>query len=680
MTSPGPSRFGRATWLSAAACAALTGCSEEPPTSEGIQRVVVAVIDGVRMEESFAEGTEAADGVATEDVMPRTRAQLIPEGALVRPAWNLGVTITAPSHCVLTTGAKVAIGNFPAEYGVGTYVPDVPTLFETLAAAGRGRGWLIGNSGLMAAAGESTWPGLGPAYGARFEYLTDPESDGPQEDDGVVLDRVLELLHDTDTPLVVANLHAMDRAGHYGADGEYLARVEAVDAPLVAFWRAVQRDPELSRNTLVLVIADHGRHTHSGDPEEWRGHGDSCRGCRSIPMLWLGPGVRAGAEITADHTLEDAAATLGAVLGVPLPFVEGRPIEEAFTTSLAAAIPTGTQDVAAAAGHVAVRRWRTSDHARSDVLVDGEVWSSEDAWLAEAPLLATGSSTTVGCWRELALTGDVGALAIPWVARCRARTGEGDWVDIGYPVPEVSPLWAPAAAVDSSGALWMAASTNITGTVADATFAEALEVYRWTRSDGWTITPGPAGAMSYASSLALARTGGSTWVAAATSVPDASDGRASRHVEVWMVGDAGTWTLHADGLDGTDTDGADWPRRELPALTPDATALAQVGYGDAGTTVLVTTRDGATWSALQRWDPTGRVLAAVPPRWRDGRLWWARLDDAGTAEVCSATDPGEARCASTGAPWIRSLAPADGGAWISTSPGGAAWETVFVPG
>jgi hypothetical protein len=89
---------------------------------------------------------------------------------------------------------------------------------------------------------------------------------------------------------------------------------------------------------------------------------------------------------------------------------------------------------------------------------------------------------------------------------------------------------------------------------------------------------------------------------------------------------------------------------ESPALTADGAALrvGWIAWDDGGSYVLTATStdDGATWSTPARLDATGGVFGHVPPRWRDGRLYWARLGASGEAEACRAA-PDDAEDAPT---------------------------------
>jgi predicted AlkP superfamily pyrophosphatase or phosphodiesterase len=85
-------------------------------------------------------------------------------------------------------------------------------------------------------------------------------------------------------------------------------------------------------DTLFILSADHGGHgrNHDGHIEE----------DRLIPWIAWGPGVRAGHKIDAPISTVDTAATALWALGYPAPpGLVGRPVLEAFETSMQASLP-----------------------------------------------------------------------------------------------------------------------------------------------------------------------------------------------------------------------------------------------------------------------------------------------------------------------------------------------------
>ncbi|MGB0641068.1 MAG: hypothetical protein ACPGTU_17150, partial [Myxococcota bacterium] len=77
-----------------------SGNDESNDTAEGhspaaLPRVVVLVLDGARIDESFGDGVSSVTGSETVTFLPEIRNRLLPQGALLTNAMNTGVTITA---------------------------------------------------------------------------------------------------------------------------------------------------------------------------------------------------------------------------------------------------------------------------------------------------------------------------------------------------------------------------------------------------------------------------------------------------------------------------------------------------------------------------------------------------------------------------------------------------------
>jgi hypothetical protein len=115
-----------------------------------------------------------------------------------------------------------------------------------------------------------------------------------------------------DADLIVLLVGAVDAAGHaHGADSvEYRAAAEIVDRTLARALAGL----DLSQDA-VVVVADHG-HTGRG------GHGGVEPEVLAVPLVLAGAGVRAGATVATaagDARLIDVAPTVAALLGVPAP-------------------------------------------------------------------------------------------------------------------------------------------------------------------------------------------------------------------------------------------------------------------------------------------------------------------------------------------------------------------------
>jgi hypothetical protein len=120
-----------------------------------------------------------------------------------------------------------------------------------------------------------------------------------------------------------------DAAGHAdgAASAEYLAAAHECFARLVARVRAA----DLERDA-ILVLSDHG-HVDAG------GHLGLEPEVVSVPVLFLGAGVRPGVTVDAPVGLEDVGATAALLLGVDPPELSrGVPVSAAIATPLDPAV------------------------------------------------------------------------------------------------------------------------------------------------------------------------------------------------------------------------------------------------------------------------------------------------------------------------------------------------------
>ena len=599
-----------------------TSCQRAETVEPVGAAVVVVVLDGVRVEESTALlPSEATDQFPWQG-LPRIWNELVPEGVIAESAWNLGSTTTSPAHCAMTSGRRQALANYPVTDEPGVYRPELPSLMEAIRADGADRDEVVvmGSSMLVKPIAHSLWPGDGYATGADFVMVYDNAVSGePASTDAQVVDAMIARLERTRPRFVLANLHQADRAGHYGPENAYPDAVAAMDGPVADLWAWLQASEAYADQTWMVVVSDHGRHHHEGSDPAWRHHGDACSSCRQVPLLLLGPGVKAGERVDVPVTLTDLGPTLAALLGLELPFAAGRVADELFETELGTD-RAGVSAFAQAGGVRAEVRYTDDPAHRTELVVDGERLSSDAATAVAAPAMAADDDAAYVCFRELTLDGSDW---LPWVPRCFADAGEG-WEELVTPVDEVGPFWEPALAV-SEGELLLAYNANPNGLAATA--SDVLLRVLALGDEGWEPLLEEEG-MTFPTGAGLVQHRGSWLVTGGVS--DATDeARDTRRLVV--RGEKVRAELDLAELAGEH----EW-RLERPALRSagdERLELAALAY-ERGQVVVVRTasEDGRSWSGATRVD-SPPVLPHVTPVWADDALVFAVAGDAG-AEVC----------------------------------------------
>ncbi len=731
-----------------------TGPEVVPPDALA-GHVVILVLDGGRIDETFGDeinpdSYSTASSAKTSTLFTNIKKYLVPNGTLIVPGYNTGITITGPGHCNLLTGIHQEFGHFATPDGPGFYRPELPTMYEEFrkqfTAAKSGDLVLTGNTDHIASLNYSLYPGDGSTSAATYTLVADPgdpQDTEPAANDGQVLTALESTLRGSAPRLALANLHAMDRAGHYNSDpNAYGERVAQMDQPIVDLWDLIQSGeyPGMKDDTVLVVVADHGRHRWGDEAAsrldgtkavnsdgtvgpDYRNHGDQCRGCREIPILMVGKGIKQGVTVTSPYTQEDLTATIARILGVTVPYSTGMVIQEALDGTPTVTNRTGDVNPATANGAVATEEFTTDDAAQSVVVVDGAQVSTVGAIHAEAPAMYSDGSRDVVCWRELNLLLDQpDAIDWPWAGMCKTRLDAGSWDDLTLPNTVVSPLWRPSMASDDSGHLMFTFADNSDATTYfNASNPASIRLWRWSTDAGWEGTEytGPDNTSIFPGNPTITEIGANSYIAYANSDLGAKNstnpGRYTRHISLQSVswGNKQTWqevwrtyteacpgdTADTDG-DGyagvrgdgevgcpvgtptVDTEGNQYGRFEHPAVTAvDKTIyVAYVGYGDVGNTLLLSTGllKGASWDSPQRLDTAGRVLGHIPPIWVDGTLYWAELNDTDTVSICRFVPDGTPDCTDTLAPRIRGLAGSSPGIVASLDQGTAEWTVTDI--
>jgi len=655
------------------------------------ERALILVMDGTRIEEtlgdaqSWGEGWSDAAGGRTHELMPRLRAQLLPQGAWVRQGYATGLTVTVPAHADLVTGARERYPHLGAGEGAGYYRPLRPTLFEQLArerGLAAGSTVLMGNTVMLTGLDWSLFPGLGPDLAAEHRIIYDRQDPGALgESDAQVVQQAAAHMQ-LGAQLVLANLHHVDLMGHSHPE-IYHGQVTALDEPIVELWDWIHSEGSgLAERTLLMVISDHGRHRFVDGETPWQHHGCYCSGCREVPMLLLGPGVRRNAVLSGPHLLEDITQTAAWLLGVPMPHGTGLVMEDALQGAGQPQQRSGPADLAASGDLLAWQRWTAGLDNRSELVVGDSVFEDAAAIHMESPQVLRGAAADYACWRQLSLgtTDEIW----PWEGRCAMDDGSG-WQQIGFPVEHVSPYVEPELFQQRQGQLLLA-FTDFDPQAelsSDDGSDSLLRLASWSAARGWQLPEGGYGQGQYPTGAAAAADEGEILLACGLGESE-TDVRYTRHIEIlriaWPEHGEQTWT-QAAVFDQSDDRGQRYERLDHPALLlrEEEGRMACHGMGGEGVTVLMAQRqDDDTWSALQALDDSGLVFPHVPPAWSSqGELYWSRLGLDGLAQVCRwRGGDKEPDCQSADMAHLDSLAPFQDGVSASVHDGDMQWELV----
>ena len=272
-------------------------------------RVVILVIDGIRYQDSFGDPSHAH--------IPHMWNELRPQGALCTNFRNLGWTITNSGHGSILTGVWQFLANDGSER------PPNPTLFEYhryQKSAPATDVLLVSGKPKLDAVAYSDDPAYGAAYGASVDFQSTSDLE--------TYDALIARLQTDQPRFVLASFSSVDLKGHAGVFSDYTRAIETVDSLALLTWNYLQSDPQYAGRTTMFITADHGRHddAHGG----FQNHGDTCDGCRHIPLLVVGPNIMAGHVVTTLYTQRDLCTTAGSILGVATPESQGVRINEVF--------------------------------------------------------------------------------------------------------------------------------------------------------------------------------------------------------------------------------------------------------------------------------------------------------------------------------------------------------------
>ncbi len=647
------------------------GCDRVAGIGPAEPSAMILVLDGVRSEE-FSSYDRVSDltGLTGEQYASETWAALGPDMASMSAALNPGITITAPGHAQMVTGRLAPYANFAVSDGPGLYLPEYPTIFEELRGqlgVSAEEAVFLGNTELLQGEVQSIQPSSA-AFAGHYNLLYDPEKpNAPINDDTPMVEAIEVAVTENRPRLLVANFHDVDRAGHYGAGDAYIEDVKKLDGLIPELWAWLgENDPEYRDNLLVFITADHGRHRHDGD-DGWHNHGDTCSGCREVPLLVLGADAVGGTALAGSWTLLDLAPTIAAHVGFDAPWSEGLPIDEVINGGT---VRQGDVDLSRDA--TAWTHYLADDIARNEVIVDGAVVSTAGAMFAEgvtAGEVAGMRGARAACWREL--TVDPAELYWPWLGNCLFDTGDG-WVEAGFPEEGVAQNWRPQfLAVEDQ--IWVVYNNNEDGIgELGADNSVGIRARSWSEEAGWS-TPLATAQYFPTDPAAVVTADGTVIVAFGTNLPG-DEARYSRRVRVNALDVTTGWSTGVDiDISGVIA-GA---RVERPALRvgADTVQIAVVATTEADNLLVVQRSEdlGATWGSSEIVS-SNPVLPHLSPQWVGAELFWGALGDDGNAAICWVVPGNVETCVGLGSPRLDSFSADTRAAVIDV--GVAEWERV----
>jgi hypothetical protein len=296
-----------------------------PATARLVDRVVVVVVDGLRLD--------------TSHQLPELMA-LRAAGADFTSLVGLP-SYSRPGYTVLGTGAWQDVHGFLLNWTTGR--SPVDSLFAEAQAQGLTTA-LVGYSWWDDLFGDHLtyrWTNLASDDPARDQF-GNLNNSGPVDREVIFAQEAIRMLRDDRPDLLYVHFQDTDQKAHdFGVGKQYLDEALVIDGQI----ERLARELDLSRSVLV-VTADHG-HIRRG------GHGGWEPDVVHTPLILVGQGIRPGRYGTVQQV--DIPTTVAALLGVPFPTsTQGRVLWEALDVPLdakAAKVVALAQTQAAFARH-----------------------------------------------------------------------------------------------------------------------------------------------------------------------------------------------------------------------------------------------------------------------------------------------------------------------------------------
>lgn len=147
--------------------------------------------------------------------------------------------------------------------------------------------------------------------------------------DGLLAELAIWAMRKLRPRLMMVNFNDPDYV-HWGNPSFYTRGVTIVDQALQRLHEVAEADPFYAGRTVFAVVPDCGRDSNPFLPVPFQHHFNSASAHR-IFGLFVGPGIDRGRVVDRPAEQNSVAATVGRIMGFPMPYAEGSALEEVFS-------------------------------------------------------------------------------------------------------------------------------------------------------------------------------------------------------------------------------------------------------------------------------------------------------------------------------------------------------------
>lgn len=270
---------------------------------------IVLNIDGIRNDECFE-----AQNLYTKFIWDSLR----PKGTIYTDFYVTGITYTTAAHSVIINSShEILLLNIYTPQPQKQFYPGIGEYLIKYLNLPQNKVCYISGKITIWKYPVSLLPGFGEIYSPKIVLTQSAYNDIE------VYDSLINIM-DRDHPrFIYAVFPQVDEMGHHGGWSGYINAIKQADSLCFEVYKKIRSDPFYKDSTLFIITTDHGRHSYS-----YQGHGDFCHGCRHIPFLAIGPGIKVDTIINLRRDYLDIAPTISYLMGVPSPLFYGEIMSE----------------------------------------------------------------------------------------------------------------------------------------------------------------------------------------------------------------------------------------------------------------------------------------------------------------------------------------------------------------